>query len=65
MREEQGLTQIDVAERLGQPQSWVSKYETGQRRIDVTELGHILTALDVPKGRLLQRLDPSWLDTAD
>jgi len=64
-RDETGLTQRQVADRLGKPQSWVSKYESGERRIDVIELGHILTALGVPKGLLLRRLDPAWLDTGD
>jgi len=33
-----GLTQADVARRLGRPQSYVSKCETGERRVDVVEL---------------------------
>lgn len=33
-----GLTQIEVAERLKKPQSYVSKIENGQRRLDVLEL---------------------------
>jgi transcriptional regulator with XRE-family HTH domain len=36
-RRELGLTQADVAERLGRPQSFVSKYERGERRLDVIE----------------------------
>jgi len=35
---ESGLTQSDVAHRLGRPQSYVSKCESGERRIDVIEL---------------------------
>jgi transcriptional regulator with XRE-family HTH domain len=37
-REAAGLTQEKVAEHLGKPQSFVSKVETGERRIDPTEL---------------------------
>jgi len=33
-----GLTQVQVAERLGKPQSFVSKVELGERRIDPVEL---------------------------
>ena len=33
-----GMTQEKVAEHLGKPQSFVSKVETGERRIDPTEL---------------------------
>jgi transcriptional regulator with XRE-family HTH domain len=37
-RREQGLTQVEVAQRLGKPQSFVSKSENGERRIDAIEL---------------------------
>ena len=37
-REEAGLTQRDVAERLGMFHSWISKTESGDRRLDVMEL---------------------------
>jgi len=33
-----GFTQEQVAEKLGKPQSYVSKSEAGERRLDVTEL---------------------------
>ena len=38
MRAEAGLRQSDLALRLGRPQSFVSKYEVGERRLDVLEL---------------------------
>lgn len=37
-REDKGLTQTELAERLGQTQSFVSKVERGERRIDIVEL---------------------------
>jgi transcriptional regulator with XRE-family HTH domain len=37
-RERSGLTQVEAAKALGQPQNFVSKCETGERRIDPIEL---------------------------
>lgn len=37
-RIESGLTQEQVAEKLGKPQSYISKSEAGERRLDITEL---------------------------
>lgn len=47
IREEAGLRQVDVAERVGQPQSFVSKYESGERRLDLLELEFICEACGV------------------
>lgn len=45
-RERAGLTQQDLARRLRKPQSFVSNYERGQRRIDVLELLRIIESLE-------------------
>lgn len=37
-RIEAGLAQQDVADRLGKPQSYISKIESGERRLDVAEI---------------------------
>jgi len=42
-REEAGLTQVEVAKALGKAQSFVSKMESGERRVDVVELRAIAT----------------------
>jgi len=42
-----GLRQQELAKRLNQPQSFVSKYETGERRLDVVELRQVCLALDI------------------
>lgn len=46
MRREKGLTQAQVAARLDRPQSFVSKYESGERRLDLIELRAVADALD-------------------
>jgi transcriptional regulator with XRE-family HTH domain len=44
-REDRGLTQIEVAKRLGQTQSFVSKVERGERRLDIVELRAFCSAI--------------------
>ena len=46
-RENSGLTQVQVAELLQKPQSFVSKYERGERRLDFTEFVEIAAALEI------------------
>jgi len=40
-RLEAGLTQKDIAEKLGKPQSYISKCESGERRLDNVELNKL------------------------
>lgn len=42
-----GLKQQDLATRLGKPQSFISAYESGQRRIDILELLRITESMNV------------------
>jgi transcriptional regulator with XRE-family HTH domain len=37
-RKDAALTQVEVARRLGRPNSFISKCELGERRVDVVEL---------------------------
>ncbi len=45
-RKDAGLTQQQVADKLGRPQSFVAKYEIGERRLDVVEFLEIAKLLD-------------------
>lgn len=63
LRDEAGLTQVQLAKRLGVPQSYVSKYENGTRRLDMIEVRQVIDAIGVKPGVFLERLDPSWLLT--
>jgi transcriptional regulator with XRE-family HTH domain len=46
-RKEAGVTQAVLAERLGETQTFVSKCERGERRLDIVETQTWLTALGV------------------
>lgn len=45
VRESAGVTQVQLAEKLQKPQSFVSKCERGERRVDFTEFLEIADAL--------------------
>lgn len=53
------VTQQELAARLGKPQSFVSEYERGQRRVDVVELLVISPALGVDRLRLFAEIAKS------
>ena len=55
-RVDQGLTQQEVACRLERPQSFVAKYEGGERRLDVIEFVQVAQALSVDPRRLFAEL---------
>lgn len=57
VREEAGLRQIDVAERLDQPQSFVSKYESGERRLDLLELELVCEACETDITQFVRRYE--------
>lgn len=50
------LTQVDVAKRLGKPQSFVAKYEGGERRLDVIEFLAVASALGADAGTIIRVL---------
>ena len=55
-REKAGLTQVELAKRLGKPQSFVSAYESGQRRIDLLEFVRIAEVLGQSPKRLFGKI---------
>lgn len=52
-RKRAGVSQVELAERLGNTQTFVSKCERGERRIDAVELVEFSEALGVPPLELL------------
>ena len=47
-RKRRGVTQVEMAGRLGETQTFVSKVERGERRLDVIELRRFCQALQLP-----------------
>src|SRR5262245_10688171 len=54
-----GLRQSDLARLLGRPQSFVSKYESGERRLDLLELRQICQALGITLPEFIKRFERS------
>ena len=59
VRNEAGLRQIDLAKRLKQPQSYISKYESGERRLDLLELNQVCKACGISLVEFVKRFDGS------
>jgi len=57
LRKEAGLRQIDLAQRLGKPQSYVSKYESGEKTLDILETKEICEALGVHLSDLVRKIE--------
>lgn len=54
VRKAADITQVELAARLGKPQSFVSKVERGERRVDVIEFCQLAKALSREPAELLQ-----------
>lgn len=51
-----GYTQQELARKLGKPQSFVSSYESGQRRIDVMEFIRITASLGADAAKVFREI---------
>lgn len=56
IRRERGLLQQDVADKLGRPQAYVSKVESGARRLDLIELMDMLRVLETDPHLFMDQL---------
>ena len=57
IRTEAGLRQVDLAKKLRRPQSFVSKYESGERRLDLLELQQVCAALHISVTEFVKRFE--------
>ncbi|MDX0829113.1 helix-turn-helix domain-containing protein [Sinorhizobium medicae] len=63
-RRNAGLTQAQVGERLGQRQTFVSKYELGERRLDAAEFITVWRAIDADPHALIKQAEKGILTAA-
>lgn len=56
-----GITQRELALKLGKPQSFVSAYESGQRRVDILEFLTIVGAIGGDAQKVLTKIKKSTL----
>lgn len=59
IRTNSSLTQTQLAEKLGKPQSFVSKYESGERRLDFIEVLELAECLKFDVGNLADAIENS------
>ncbi|CAM3951783.1 helix-turn-helix domain-containing protein [Vibrio aquimaris] len=56
-RKDLGVTQKVLAEQLNKPQSFVSKYESGERRLDLIEFLDVAAALQFDACQFIKKLE--------
>lgn len=52
-RKAKGITQQDLADALGKPQSYISKIENGERRLDILEFNELCKIIEVSPAEIL------------
>jgi transcriptional regulator with XRE-family HTH domain len=57
IRERAGYRQVDVAQQIDRPQSFVSEYEAGQRRLDLVELREVCLACGTTLRKLVNEFE--------
>jgi transcriptional regulator with XRE-family HTH domain len=57
MRVDAGLRQVDLARALGEPQSYVSRYESGEQRLDLIEVRTVCRAMGLSLAELIRTFE--------
>lgn len=57
IRQEANVRQIDLAEKLAKPQSFISKYESGEQTLDFFEVKEVCEALNVSLYDFIKKLE--------
>ena len=56
-RKDAGITQAELGKRLGQRQTFVSKFELGERRLDAAEFITVCRAICVEPEEMIRRAE--------
>jgi len=62
-RLDSGLTQLEIAKALNKPQSFVSKYEIGDRKLNVIEFIEICRVLKIDSSDFLKQIERKIYET--
>jgi transcriptional regulator with XRE-family HTH domain len=62
VRLDAGLRQTDVAKKLGKPQSFVSNYASGERRLDLLELQAVCEVVGIKVADFVGRFEEGQAD---
>lgn len=54
------LTQEELAAKLGRPQSYIAKYETGDRRLDVVEFLEVCASIGIEPANVLDAVQEAF-----
>lgn len=57
IRQEANVRQVDLAAKLAKPQSFISKYESGEHTLDFFEVKEVCEALNISMYDLIKKLD--------
>jgi len=63
IRQKRRVTQVELAEKLGVPQSFVSKYESGERQLDILELRQICQLIGISFDNFVRQLEEKLNET--
>jgi len=60
IRVEANITQLELAKKLNKPQSFVSKYEAGERKLDIIEIYFICESMGIKFQDFTKRLEKKF-----
>jgi transcriptional regulator with XRE-family HTH domain len=63
IRQKKGVRQVELAIQLGVPQSFISKYELGERRLDILELRQICHLIGISLHDFIHQLEEKLDET--